>query len=217
MCRTHPEKTSSCETDRIGERHEKWQNVNEETLKARLPDERRPWRAAISLGYRDGKALRKVYTAATRGEVKDKLTKALRDQQEGLPIVGEKETVGHFLAHWLEQVASTKVRPSALESYRWITEQHIVPGLGRYKLARLSAQEIQAFLNDRLKSGRQPHTKRTKNRRSRSRQRIRRSARARCSTFTRRCEPPLIRPFAGTWLHEMSQRWSNPREFAVRR
>jgi integrase len=120
------------------------------------------WRAAISIGYRDGKALRKVYTAATRSEVKDKLTKALRDQQEGLPIVGEKETVGHFLAHWLEQVASTKVRPSTLESYRWITERHLMPSLGRYKLARLSAQEIQAFLSERLKSGRQPHTNRTK-------------------------------------------------------
>jgi integrase len=120
------------------------------------------WRAAISNGYRNGKPVRKVYTAATRGEVKDKLTKALRDQQMGLPIVGEKETVANFLKHWLEHVAANNVRPSTLESYRWITEKHLVPGLGRYALAKLTAQEIQAFLNERLKGGRQPHTKRTK-------------------------------------------------------
>jgi integrase len=116
----------------------------------------------VSVGFRNGKPIRKVYTATTRHEVKDKLTKALRDQQEGLPIVGEKETVAHFLAHWLEQVAATKVRPSTLESYRWITERHLIPGIGRYKLAKLSAQEIQAFLTDRLNSGRQPHTMRGK-------------------------------------------------------
>lgn len=120
------------------------------------------WRAAVSNGYRNGKPVRKVYTAATRAEVKDKLTKALRDQQTGLPLVGEKETVGKFLKHWLEHVAVNNVRPSTLESYRWITERHLIPGLGRYPLAKLSAQEIQAFLNERLKGGRQPHTKRTK-------------------------------------------------------
>ena len=29
------------------------------------------WRAAVSNGYRDGKPLRKVYTARTRGEVQE--------------------------------------------------------------------------------------------------------------------------------------------------
>jgi integrase len=120
------------------------------------------WRAAICTGYRNGNLTRKVYTAATRGAVKEKLTKALRDQQMGLPIVGERETVGNFLKNWLEHVASNRVRASTLESYRWITDRHLIPGLGRYRLARLSPQDIQAFLNERLKSGRQPHTKRTK-------------------------------------------------------
>jgi integrase len=120
------------------------------------------WRAAVSLGYRNGKPVRKVYTAATRSAVQKKLTRALRDQQMGLPIVGERETVGHFLKHWLEHVATNKVRTSTLDSYSWIVEKHLIPGLGRYTLSKLSPQEIQPFLNERLKSGRQPLPKRTK-------------------------------------------------------
>src|SRR5262249_45858738 len=89
------------------------------------------WRAAVTTGYRNGKLVRKVYTAGTRGDVQDKLTHALRDQQLGLPIVGERETVGRFLNHWLDHVAANKVRPSTLESYRWITEKHLIPCLGR--------------------------------------------------------------------------------------
>jgi integrase len=120
------------------------------------------WRAAVSIGYRNGKPRRKVYTAATRAEVQERLKRALGDQQLGLPIVGERETVGKFLKHWIEHVAKNRVRPSTLESYRWITEKHLIPNLGRLSLAKLSPQEVQAFLNDRLKSGRQPHPKRTK-------------------------------------------------------
>ena len=80
----------------------------------------------------------------------------------GLPIVGERETVGNFLKNWLEHVAANKVRPSTLESYRWIVEKHLIPNLGRLPLAKLSPQEIQAFLNDRLKSGRKPLPQRAK-------------------------------------------------------
>lgn len=117
------------------------------------------WRGAVSDGYRNGKPHRKVYNADTRGEVAEKLKKALRDQQQGIPLVGEKQTVGQFLSTWLEHVAKTRVRASTFESYKWITEKHLVPGLGRPPLAKLSPQQIQVFLNERLASGRQPRKK----------------------------------------------------------
>jgi integrase len=120
----------------------------------RLKDGR--WCAALSIGYRDGKQLRKFYVAKTRSEVQDKLAKALRDRQMGLPIPGERETLGAFLKHWLEHVAANNVRPSTLESYSWIVNRHLTPNLGRIPLAKLTPQDIQLFLNDRLKCGRQP-------------------------------------------------------------
>jgi hypothetical protein len=92
------------------------------------------WRGALTLGWRNGKPQRKFYNGTTRGEVQEKLTRALRDQQLGLPIVGERQTVGEFMKHWLDQVATNKVRPSTLESYRWITEKHIFPTSAGFRL-----------------------------------------------------------------------------------
>ena len=108
------------------------------------------WRASVSLGWRNGQRIRKTFTAATRGEVKDKLTKALRDHQLGLPVKVEKQTVSQFLESWLSNVAKQRVRPSTLTSYGWIIRRHIGPGLGRVQLARLAPQQVQQFLNEKL-------------------------------------------------------------------
>jgi hypothetical protein len=51
------------------------------------------WRAAISLGWKNGKRSRKVITAATRKEVQEELTVNLRARQLGLPIAPDKQTV----------------------------------------------------------------------------------------------------------------------------
>ena len=123
------------------------------------------WRAAITLGWRinsQGKPVlhRKFLRGATRTEVQQKLTKKLRERDLGLPIPPERQTVEQFLRHWLKEIAKTKVRDSTFASYEWIIQKHIVPGLGRIPLAKLSPQQIQTFLNDRLKTGRQPRHRR---------------------------------------------------------
>lgn len=52
------------------------------------------WRAAISIGKdSNGKPKRKIFTKATRHEVRDELTKALRDAQIGIPVVTGKKTL----------------------------------------------------------------------------------------------------------------------------
>jgi hypothetical protein len=60
------------------------------------------WRAAISSEGR-----RVVFTARSQAEVVDDLTKARAKIQQGLPV-GGKQTVGQFLAAWLEHT----VKPS---------------------------------------------------------------------------------------------------------
>jgi integrase len=117
------------------------------------------WRSAISLGWKKNKAgqtvmARKVFTSRTRGEVQKMLTKALRDRELGLPIAPERQTVAQFLQHWLAQTAKSRVRPSTYGSYAWIIGKHLVPGLGQFPLAKLSPQQVQEFLNDRLQTGR---------------------------------------------------------------
>ncbi|MCP5112434.1 MAG: site-specific integrase, partial [bacterium] len=46
--------------------------------------------------------------------------------------------------------AKPSVRPRTFESYSWIIREHIAPNLGRLPLTKLSPQDIQRFMNDRL-------------------------------------------------------------------
>lgn len=48
-----------------------------------------------------------MYEAATRSEVKEKLAKGLHNQQLGINIAPERQTVAQFLNSWLEDVVKT--------------------------------------------------------------------------------------------------------------
>lgn len=56
------------------------------------------WVASVNLGWVDGKRKRKHYFASTRKEAAEKLKVALRDQQLGLPVAMERQTVEQYLA-----------------------------------------------------------------------------------------------------------------------
>jgi integrase len=108
------------------------------------------WRAAISLGYGDGKPIRKIFTAKTRKEVQDALIAALRERQLGILVPPDKQTVAQFLRWWLEQVVKPTARPKTMKFYEFVSRVHLVPGLGRLPLQRLTPQHVQSFLNERL-------------------------------------------------------------------
>ena len=112
------------------------------------------WVAAISVGYRNGHRCRKKFFGVTRGEVAAKLTQALHDQQHGLPVGPDRQTVGDFLARWLQDSVKPSVRPKTHRSYRQMVDLHLKPGLGRHKLTKLTPQQVQTFLNDQLHGGR---------------------------------------------------------------
>ena len=108
------------------------------------------WRAVVSLGNKpDGTRNRKVYTASTRHEVAEDLTKALRDQQRGININPEKQTVGDFLTRWLETI-KRDVAPATYISYEAVVRLHLTPALGKIPLSKLGAHHIQKLKQDKL-------------------------------------------------------------------
>ncbi len=115
------------------------------------------WRATISLGYRNGKRWRKVFEAPTRREVQRKLTKALGNQQRGIPIAVARQTVGQFLTCWLRDVVKNSVKPKTFRTYSDLCELHLIPGLGKRPMEKLSPQNVQAFLNEKLNYVSCPH------------------------------------------------------------
>jgi integrase len=113
------------------------------------------WRAAVMVGWKigpDGKRIpeRRVFTAATRHEVAEELTAALRDRDRGINIKPGKQTVGEFLRLWLKDVVKPSVKPKTYRTYSDFVKLHLGPGLGSIQLASLSPQHVRAFQNDKL-------------------------------------------------------------------
>jgi hypothetical protein len=109
------------------------------------------WQARITLeGGR-----RKAFYAKTRAAAAAKLNAALRDRDRGLPVgMDERQTVGQYLARWLETVKPT-IRPRTWTRYRELVTLHAVPTLGTTALPKLSAQQVQALYSAKL-AGRGP-------------------------------------------------------------
>ncbi len=116
------------------------------------------WVAVVSLGYRNGNRERKYLYGKTRREVQEKLTKTLRDQQQGLPVVPDRQTVGEFIEQWLENVSRHRVRTTTHETYASIIRNHIVPGIGGVRLSRLTPQHISSLYEELLKKGLAPRS-----------------------------------------------------------
>jgi integrase len=116
------------------------------------------WTAVVTLGYFGGKRKRKAIYGVTRTEVKDRIARLLNDKQSGLPIVGEKQRVGDFLADWLETWVRPTVKPKTFSSYADTVRLHLSPALCHIRLSRLTPQHVQTMLNERLRSGLSPRT-----------------------------------------------------------
>lgn len=114
------------------------------------------WAGSVHIGYEDGRRVRKHVMGHSRAEVKEKMDALMRAHQEKRPIPSQREKVGPFLRRWLDEVARPTLRASTYDSYDDILRGHLIPGLGRIALAKLSPADIQTFLNAKLASGLSP-------------------------------------------------------------
>lgn len=100
------------------------------------------WCASLSMGMADGKRQRKVLTASTRQEAREKL-KQLR---AGPVVKPDRLTVAAYLDTWLTGM----IRPSrsyrTWESYRSIIRRRINPAIGSIPLAQLTPPDIRRML-----------------------------------------------------------------------
>jgi integrase len=112
------------------------------------------WEARVTVGYGpDGRQSRKTLYGDTRAEVQHQMTKALRELHQGVPLVDERQTVKQFLTRWLEENVKPNVRPSTYRRSEQAVRLHLIPKLGRIRLANLSPQDVQTLLRDKLAEG----------------------------------------------------------------
>jgi integrase len=100
--------------------------------------------ARVDLGWRDGKRCRKAVYGKTRRDVAGKLTKVLRDVQQGAVLPDERQTVEQFLNRWLDHKRS-RLRPRAWLTYEQAVRLHLVPGIGKVSLGRLLPGQLEAW------------------------------------------------------------------------
>jgi integrase len=112
------------------------------------------WAAAVDLGWRDGKRVRKSLYGKTRKEVADKLAKTLRELQQGITPADDRVTVADWVARHLDDLEARKAAShGTLKRYRGLLVNYIEPAIGRRRLAQLQPQQIQAYQSDLLRRG----------------------------------------------------------------
>lgn len=111
------------------------------------------WRAALVVGWLGNKPKRKFYRGKTKAAVLAKFDDAKRDLRLGLlSEAPERQTLEQYLTAWLKDVATPRVRPKTLIHYKFLIEKHIIPGIGRVPLLKLSPAHVQMFLTEKLGS-----------------------------------------------------------------
>ena len=115
------------------------------------------WMAQYAVHTADGRKRKTIY-GKTRTEVAKKLAKALSDRENGLVFDAGNQTVGEYLERWLEDSVKGSVKPRTHESYGWLVRKHIIPEIGRVKLASLNPAHLQHLYRSKLESGLSPRS-----------------------------------------------------------
>jgi integrase len=112
---------------------------------------RQRWVGRASLGYNaDGKRRIGTVSARTKTEAKNKLRALLRDHDDGLPTQ-RAYTVGDAVEAWLMDGLVGR-DPHTVANRTSLARTHVIPGLGKRRLAELTAEEIDSWLADKTKT-----------------------------------------------------------------
>ena len=112
-------------------------------------ESRQRWIGRVSVGYfPSGKRRIGTVSAKTKTEAKNKLRALIRNQEDGLSIVQRGYTVGEAVKSWLEH-GMTGRDPNTLANRATLARTHLIPALGRRRLADLSAEEVDTWLADK--------------------------------------------------------------------
>ncbi len=107
------------------------------------------WVAEITLP--DGK--RKKKRSKKQQVVKDWLFEYRKQIKENGRLIDERMALSQFLVKFLEDTAKHTLKPKTFSSYKWIIETHVIPEIGKMKLANLKPHHLQKLYSDKVNSG----------------------------------------------------------------
>jgi integrase len=89
----------------------------------------------------------------TQAQARQLLREAQRECEPGVLRNDARRTLGDYLEWWLENCTRHSVRPRTYESYAYLTRRHLIPVLGSTQLTRLTAEQVQALVNEKFAAG----------------------------------------------------------------
>lgn len=114
---------------------------------------RNGYAAVLETGWDTGKRSRKWVYGRTEREVLDKLADLRRRQEKGQNLAAAPRTFGDWLDEWMSMKERDGTRPSTLQGYRKLIENHVRPVLGRVALDKLTPLMIRRLLAQKTDAG----------------------------------------------------------------
>lgn len=100
-----------------------------------------------------GKRRQQFVTVRGKKAAETKLTELLRQIDTGTYIEPGKITVQDYLMRWLSEYVKPNLSPRGYERYESITRVHIIPAIGRLRLAQLKPEHLQKLYAAELSRG----------------------------------------------------------------
>lgn len=102
------------------------------------------WVAQVTY-YQNGKRLRKTKSATSRSDANTFLRELHKQVENGFSL-SSSETVEGYLLSWVDE-AKSQLAYNTYRSYKNIITKHVLPKIGRKKLAKLTPMDVQRMIN----------------------------------------------------------------------
>lgn len=109
--------------------------------------------AYLTVTELSGKSKRVYFYGRTDKEVRAELKRAVRNRDDGLPVVPERKALGQYIQEWLELTGRATLKKSTYGTYHSHIRNHIIPSMGGVPLKNLTLQHVQALLNAQYDRG----------------------------------------------------------------
>ena len=111
------------------------------------------WEGRLVIGYKEnGYAETKSVTASTKTECEQKLSRLREEYGRRSERIKADMSFGDWLDFWYQNFSKPKIRATTQATYENRIYSHIIPGLGKIPLNKLSQNDLQQFYA-RLKKG----------------------------------------------------------------
>jgi integrase len=117
------------------------------------------WMGVAHVGYdASGKPLRKYVSSKKRPEVVKQLKELRRRIDDGQLLKDDAVNVSELFERWFNDVMRHQIAPSTYSNYQTVVRMHVLPALGRNKLAELTVSDVDKLLSLKADNGLSPST-----------------------------------------------------------